>query len=319
MKKLQFDEEIEKYLIDNYKIKTQQQLSDETGIKKNSIAQWLKTHELYKKKNMFSESDISYMKKHYIDMSYLEIANRLGFTERQIRGKINNMGLKKIRDFNSDYFHVIDTDLKAYFLGFIFADGWVCYNTDNRYYEFGMDLRCEDRYILEILNEELGGVHKIYHLKPCQRVIDGNLANIGHIYRLRVYSKELVFDLMNHGVETNKTLKKTYPVVADNLFFDYLRGYIDGDGCYYNNGYGNNILHITCGTQEPLIYLKEKLKQFEINTTLYKEKDRKYRLLCTNTNDMNRLVHFLYHNGFSLCLDRKYNKIKSYLQKGFAA
>mgnify|MGYP004581692311 CR=1 FL=1 len=72
---------------------------------------------------MFSKDDILFMKTYYKDMPYKEIAKTLGFTERQIRGKINNMKLSKTRKFQSTYFDVIDTDLKAYYLGFIYADG----------------------------------------------------------------------------------------------------------------------------------------------------------------------------------------------------
>ena len=40
------------------------------------------------------------MKNNYSTMSYKEIAEQIGFSERQVRGKINNMGLKKLRKFN---------------------------------------------------------------------------------------------------------------------------------------------------------------------------------------------------------------------------
>lgn len=79
-------------------------------------------------KTIFKESDIEYMKNNYLTKSYKEIGIILGFSERQIRGKINNMGLKKERVFNSDYFSIINTEEKAYFLGLIFGDGWVSMN-----------------------------------------------------------------------------------------------------------------------------------------------------------------------------------------------
>lgn len=39
-------------------------------------------------KTIFTNEDIDYMKNHYLDMSYKAIGDVLGFSERQIRGKI---------------------------------------------------------------------------------------------------------------------------------------------------------------------------------------------------------------------------------------
>lgn len=172
-------------------------------------------------KSIFNNEQIKYIKENYIKMSYSEIGSVLGFTERQIRGKANNMGLSKNRKINDHYFDIIDNPLKTYLLGFIFADGWVIYNEKNRTYELGLEIRSEDRYILEKLNEVLGNVNIIYHSNPTKRIINGVEANIGHMDCLRIYSKNIVLGLINNGVVQNKTKKDIYPIVNDNLFFDF--------------------------------------------------------------------------------------------------
>lgn len=261
-------------------------------------------------KSIFTEEQIEYMKSNYLTMSYREIAKTLGFTERQIRGKINNMNLSKLRKINSDYFHEINTPLKAYLLGFIYADGWITYNIENRNYEFGMELMEEDKYVLDLINNELGGKNKLVYTPAKKTVVNGVEANRKPTYCLRVYCKELVFDLERHGIEKNKTQKDIYPVVDENLFFDFLRGYIDGDGCFYN-GKTNTIMHITCSSDVPLKYIQDKLKQYNIDTTVYMEKERKYRLLCSNLNSISNLVNRLYYKDDLFCLKRKYEKIKT--------
>ena len=43
-------------------------------------------------KTIFTAEQNQFMRDNYMSMSYADIANELGFTERQIRGRINNMG-----------------------------------------------------------------------------------------------------------------------------------------------------------------------------------------------------------------------------------
>ena len=267
-------------------------------------------------KKIFTDEQEKFMINNYLTMSYKEIGEKLGFTERQIRGRLNNMGYTKIRKINDHYFDIIDIPLKAYLLGFIYADGWVYHNENTRNYEFGIQLQSSDKYILEKINEELGGQNIIYKYEPHVSNIQGHESHSGYTDCLRIYSKNLVLGLESNGVLPNKTKKDIYPIVPDELFFDYLRGYIDGDGCYYNNK--NSIyMHITCASLEPLKYIQSKLKEYDIETHIYSENEKKHRLMCTNTIEMNKLLNHLYYEDGLFCLKRKYEKIAHLL--GFAA
>lgn len=304
---------MEDFIRENYKIMTQVEIAKRLGenVTQSDISQWLIKNGLIQRRKRFSKEDVQFMIEHYQDMQYKDIAEHLGFTERQVRGRLNNMGYSKTRKFNNHYFHDIDSELKAYFLGFIFADGYVVYREKNRNHEFAMQLKSEDRCILEALNEELGGVHDICHKNPKKKMING----VDTISRdsdvLRVYSKDIVCDLMNLGVVQDKTHNYQLPKIPDEYFFDFLRGYIDGDGCYYNNG--RIMMNITCASKEVLEYLQNILQTYGIHTSIYKEKELKYRLNCYRKDDVKKLVNMLYHDGFSLCLSRKYEKIKHLL------
>lgn len=301
---------MEDFIRENYMSMTQKEIAEYLGegVNCSDIQYWLKKHGLYKKKYMFSEEDIKFMIDNYEDMEYKNIAKHLGLTERQVRGKLNNMGYTKLRDFDKHYFHNIDSDLKAYFLGFIFADGYVVCRPKTRNYEFAMQLQSEDKYILEAINKELGGVHEISHNNPKDKIINGVKTRSGHSDTLRIYSKDIVYDLIDCGIVPDKTHNYTLPSIPDKYFFDFLRGYIDGDGCYYNRN-GNVNINITCACKDVLDWIKDVLCNHSINTHVYKEKDLKYRLVCTSQNDVKRLVNLLYHDNFSMCLSRKYNKI----------
>lgn len=305
---------MEQFIKNNYMTMTQKELARSLGenVTASDIQSWLRKNNLWKEKYMFSDEIIKFMIDNYQTMKYSEIAEYVGLTEKQVKGKLNNMGYTKIRKFNSNYFHNIDSELKAYFLGFIFADGWVVCNKQNANYEFGMELQSCDKYILESLNNELGGVHNISHFNPTQRMICGVLADIGHIDRLRVYSKDIVEDLINCGIVPNKTYNYKIPKFQMEYFFDFLRGYIDGDGCYSCKD--NNIyMSLTCASEEVLRWVQTILNTYNISTSVYREKEYKYRLTCTNHDSMSILINFMYHDNCTLCLTRKYNKIKPLL------
>jgi len=102
-------------------------------------------------KSIFTIEHINFMKNNYDIMTYKEIGNHLGFTERQIRSKINGMGLSKTRKFNKDYFKEIKSPNQAYWLGFIYADGYLVRRPKSRNYELGIEIQDSDFNLLEDL------------------------------------------------------------------------------------------------------------------------------------------------------------------------
>lgn len=294
---------------------TQKDIADALGndITPSNVQYWLKKNNLWKKKYMFSEESVAFMKDNYKTMEYSEIAKHLNLTELQVRGKLNNMGLTKLRKFDKRYFRDVDSSIKAYFLGFIYADGWVVYNQKRRNYEFGMQLQACDKYILDSLNDVLGGVHKIIHIKPCKKVINGVNTISNDSYRIRIYSKDIVEDLISHGITPDKTHNYKLPEFSMKYFFDFLRGYIDGDGCYYDSG-KNISMNITCASYDVLEWIRHILLSYNISTHIYKEKELKYRICCYDKESIKTLINLLYRNGDDcICLSRKYNKIKHLL------
>ena len=325
-KAYEFSEEQKEFMKNNYLSMTNQELVDyfdNENITKRKISLWLTKNNccrgkgyVYDSKCIFSDDDINFIKDNYDKMSYKEIGNILGFTDRQIRGKIGNLGLKKYRSINTDFFSKIDTPIKSYFLGYLFADGWVVYKPEKYNYELGIMLQINDEYILDRLNQELGN-QNIISYRDAKNITmkNGQIIHSGKQCCLRVYSKNIVKDLISHGVVPNKSEKEIYPIVDDDLFFDWLRGYIDGDGCFWGMK-DNYYMHITCATDKVLHYIKDKLEKYGIKTRIYKECDKKYRLMCIDTESMRILINKLYYDENVFCLQRKYERVKYY--KGFA-
>lgn len=113
-------------------------------------------------------------------------------------------------------FHSIDSEDKAYWLGFLYADGCLSDNT-----RISIMLKIEDANHLEKFKNFLcwNGQVKI---KPQF-----------HRCELTFRSKEMFTDLVSKGCFPNKSLKLCFPtndIVPNNFLRDFIRGYVDGDG-----------------------------------------------------------------------------------------
>ena len=273
-------------------------------------------------KRIFTDEQEQYIRDNYLTKLYKDIASELGCETHQIRTWVHkHCPIRKIGHTNGSYFENIDTPLKAYFLGFIYADGTVSIKP---IYRLSMGLQPQDKYILEKLNEELGGYGSFYHRNEEIHHINNLPTQTRGLDSLSVYSKEVVYNLINQGIVPNKTYSDVFPMIDNQYFFDYLRGYIDGDGCYYFSGHEKLNIEIDCHSKKNLEYIQSRLSDYDICTYIYEVKrsykngfGTLYSLRCTNESHCIKLLHYLYHEDGVFCLQRKYEKIKHLL--GFAA
>lgn len=122
---------------------------------------------------------------------------------------------------NEHYFDYIDTEEKAYWLGFLFADGAVNNNT----IYFGQS---EDR--IEI-------VKKFAEALDLTKSIKISVPKKGkRFYSYQFTSKILANRLKELGCFPNKSLiLKFNENIVDNQFMNsFIRGYFDGDGCIWS-------------------------------------------------------------------------------------
>lgn len=220
------------------------------------------------------------------------------------------MACVKNRIFDSRYFEKIDTPDKAYWLGLLYADGWVICDKKRANYEVSIELKREDRYILEKLNSVFGNVFKIKDIDKEHVFIIQNYTDT-HSSVLRMYSKQMAQDLINNGVVENKTYKRVYPMVSDDLFIHFFRGYFDGNGCVYNyiaRGKKRNQINITTPNLDFALFCQKKLMDiYQIDTHVYTENEMKNRIVITKTDMMRRLCELMYQDDMAPKLLRKYN------------
>jgi hypothetical protein len=165
------------------------------------------------------------------DIEKSEILNqrKLGTTEKEISSKfdislrqyynllkLNNIEKKsKVVKYNFDenYFESIDTEDKAYFLGFIVADGCISDKTNT----------------IKIIQKE---IDILYEFKKYINSDGGIFTSKNrNISSFSVSSAKTKNDLQKLGIHSNKTMVVKYPSIPDNLQNHFMRGVFDGDGC----------------------------------------------------------------------------------------
>ena len=120
---------------------------------------------------------------------------------------------------NKDYFNNIDTETKAYLLGFILADGWVTSNGR----VLGLSVLTSDIDILLLLKNELNSKHKI------QTRTKGRANPLS---RIEISCSAIVTSLNKLGITSDKSLHATLPKIDNDLVPHMLRGLFDGDGSF---------------------------------------------------------------------------------------
>lgn len=121
---------------------------------------------------------------------------------------------------DNSYFEKIDTERRAYWLGFLYADGCVSEVTENSK-SIVLQLHPKDRYILEELLKDIKSDRPIYVNKR------------GYV-SISIGSVKMANDLIKLGCIPKKSLVLKFPaenIVPKDLMRHFIRGYMDGDGC----------------------------------------------------------------------------------------
>jgi hypothetical protein len=124
---------------------------------------------------------------------------------------------------NEHFFDKIDTEEKAYLLGFLYADGYN--HTDVSAVK--INLAAKDKNMVYKIRDSLESNHPISIIKRSE---DSRYMT-QDVYRLVITNKNLSENLAKHGCVRAKTFKLTFPRwINKTLKRHFIRGYFDGDG-----------------------------------------------------------------------------------------
>lgn len=206
--------------------------------------------------------------------------------------KPNQISLK-----NTDYFNEIDSNIKAYLLGFIAADGAIV----NK--ELTITISKKDRIILDLLKYELvstNDIQEIHHKSTNTELV-----------RFTTSNEELINGIKKWGITEVKSLNM--PNIIENIPHPYknsfILGYFDGDGSinvrevFINKRYTRKQSVQIRATKEFALGIVKHLdiKSFHITD------EKMPNLIISSLDEIKKFYHSLYDNS-PFYLSRKRDK-----------
>lgn len=208
---------------------------------------------------------------------------------------------------NEHYFNVIDNEEKAYFLGFLYADG----NNDEKNYSVAINLQERDKELLEKFSKLINQDKPLTFIKK-RKPTQNNL------YKLIINSKIMSKKLSELGCVQRKSLILKFPTnkqVPRYLMKHFLRGLWDGDGsfCYYPVKGTNRYQMTTCVVSSKTFCLKLKPyleKEIGVHFSMIRTKNSSTKYI--QTSGMKQCMVFLdwLYDDAKIYLDRKFTKYK---------
>jgi hypothetical protein len=208
-------------------------------------------------------------------------------------------------NLNENYFEHIDSSDKAYILGLLFSDGTISRTIA------AINLMESDGHILYDIAKKIyvDNKYQIQYLKAVEKKWkNGVTYKTKPQLKLTLTRKKIVEDLKKFGLCEKKSFKIRFPQINQRYYRDFIRGYFDGDGCFYSSEKypKNNRVQIVSNTK--FIYdLKEIIENsLNIKTIITDTKVNNISRLYIYGNAKTKIFLDWIYNGAELKLNRKY-------------
>ena len=193
-------------------------------------------------------------------------------------------------NLDDNFFKNINTEQKAYILGFIASDGSL-----SKTGEISIEIKNIDREILEKIRDEV-----------CKDipVVDDSV-EVGDHSVIRFCSKTMTKDVCKWlKIKTGKKDSKVkMPNLKNKLKWHFLRGFFDGDGTVRKRTKGR---YIDCGISTHSDDLRSSIKEL---CTMDCRNDNKWKQICWSGHNARKFLDKLYSEA-NIYMERKY---KTYL------
>lgn len=246
-------------------------------------------------------------------MSLVKIAKSENFCVSVVHRALKELGYKPRSSreqalkysCNDGYFHTIDSEHKAYWLGYICADGTIYEKTNTDSGTLKIETKKLDEEIVLKFKQDLQCTHPIKHYS--NKYFEGYECS-----RLVIKSNDLINDLAQFGIKSKKSTSLTFPkeIINNQYINAFIRGYFDGDGsiCLYSRGeFDIKIL----GTEQFLNTIKDIC---QIKCKISKPKGNIYELRISSNQERKKFLTFIYKDA-TIYLQRKYDRFQLFLQK----
>ncbi|TQR14738.1 hypothetical protein [Psychrobacillus soli] len=297
-------------------------ITKQLKIHKKSFSNWLqeeKGHTVKPKRGLTIQEQINQNEKLGFGESLINEGHSFSYAVK--KSKINYYNFKKFLKekgyelsfsnrkyiLSENTFENIDTEEKAYWLGFLYADAYVSNNCG---------------YVLELTLKaaDLDHIIKFRNFMKSDHPIMPKVVELDEkkhkAYRLAIYSKKLVIDLIKQGCIPCKSLVLKFPsssIVPPNLVRHFIRGYWDGDGtiCFTKLkklGFKYCSLSVISTTE----FVEEIRNILELPKVKLQTEGNAYSLRYAGTNLPIKILNFIYEDA-SIYLPRKHEIYKKFL------
>ena len=199
-------------------------------------------------------------------------------------------------------FETIDTEEKAYWLGFLYADGSVGSKDDR----IELGLAEKDFHHIEKFRDFIGINNKISYREKTKS------------YRYSFKSQNCKQDLIKQGCIPKKSLILKYPTyeqVPKKLSRHFIRGYFDGDGWFTNTESCFQVGII--GTEDFIKGFLDNIDDINKNNRIFichREQGAK-RYVFGAYQDVLNFLNWIYQDA-TIYLDRKYEHYLDFINNG---
>jgi len=209
----------------------------------------------------------------------------------------------------------IDTEEKAYLLGFIYGDGCITTyleKTGRERFLTKVSIQERDKQLIKTFKY----IFPFFNIKKFDYSKYNKKSQVQ--YSISKSSKELFKDLEKNGVYTRKSFENKellkIPNISKELLPSFIRGLWDSDGSFYTTKQRPNLLLAEfCSSSQNLVeevnYLLEEegIKTLGVRERDNNNKSLMYSITIVETLQVQSLVNLLYKDS-SIFLERKYNK-----------
>lgn len=210
-------------------------------------------------------------------------------------------GAKKY-ELDDTFFDVIDTEGKAYWLGFFLADASVSNNSNT--ISIGLSIRDYDH------------LHRLKKSLKITRPIREFISSNGYkSCIISFYSQNIKEKLISYNVIPNKKKYGKHPflLLNNDLIKHYVRGFFDGDGCVSESirketGTKRYAIEIA-SCQEMLVFIKKFLADNNIEVSDIREHMSIYEIRTSNNLEIIKFFNLIYKDA-NIYLPRKYERLE---------
>lgn len=305
--------EQKKFIIENYATMKNNKICKELNITKDQLHSYARNRKLTK---------TPLASKRYVDY-YDELINKrnretysvYNFLEKNKEPKVTEECLYKSKygkyAVNEHYFDNIDNEWKAYWLGFLYADG--CNETNKK-----NGTKNVNRLSISLAKIDKEHLQKFLNSLQAENPIKDFIARLdGKEYKtskITICNENICKQLNNKGCVPQKSLILKFPtedIVPKHLIRHFIRGYFDGDGCISINKELKNINFNILGTYDFLYEMQKILiKECGVDETVIRlngKGNKAYSFAYGGYADVESIYKYLYKDC-NVYLQRKLDK-----------